>query len=176
MHRVYLGVGSNLEPEANIPRALDLLRWLVRVDGISTFYRTDPVGPAGSEGRPRFVNGVLGGRTRLTPAKLKAGLRRIEADLGRRRTADRYAPRTIDLDILLYDNLVQAGDVTVPDPAIQERPFLAVPLAELEPGLVLPGSGRRISEVAAALAAEAAKMEPLPSFTTSLRKGDDHES
>ena len=73
-------------------------------------------------------------------------LRRIESELGRVRSADRYAPRTIDLDLLLYGDLViDEPGLRIPDPDIRIRPFIAVPLLELEPGLVMPDTGEAIA-------------------------------
>jgi len=86
----------------------------------------------------------------MAPRDLKFGLlRRIEADLGRVRTADKYAARTIDLDILLYgDRIIDQPDLKVPDPDLRERAFLIVPLAELAPDVVLPDDGRAAAEAA----------------------------
>jgi dihydroneopterin aldolase/2-amino-4-hydroxy-6-hydroxymethyldihydropteridine diphosphokinase len=140
MTLVYIGLGSNVSPEANIPRALELLAKEVRLGALSTFYRTLPVGPAG---QPSFVNGVAQVRTDLPPRPLKFEvLRGIEARLGRRRGPDKYAPRTIDLDILLYgDMIVKEPDLVLPDPDLRTRPFLAAALLELAPGLVSAAIG-----------------------------------
>jgi 7,8-dihydro-6-hydroxymethylpterin-pyrophosphokinase len=95
-------------------------------------------------------------------------LRRIEHDLGRIRTDDKYAPRTIDLDILVYDDLVVETDgVVIPDPEIANRPFLAIPLCELDPGLTLPDSGLAVCDLAGRFAPS--DMEPLREYTDSLR-------
>jgi len=79
--------------------------------------------------------------TNFSPEELKYKvLRKIEKDLGRRRSRDKYASRTIDLDLILYDELIVKGDnFTLPDPQIAKRPYLAIPLYELNPALVLPG-------------------------------------
>ena len=161
--RAYVGVGANLEPVENIRRALRLLRRRAAVTGVSTFYRTAPL-----DGRedPPYVNGVwrLAVEDRRDgPQRLQRTLKRIEERLGRRRTADRFASRPIDLDLLLYDGRVL-------DPQIYRRPFLSLPLEELEPGLVLPDTGRAIREVAA-LHRESGRagMEPLESFTLEMR-------
>jgi len=171
MARAFVGVGSNLDPAHNVPRALAALAGKVRVRGISTFYRT----PA--EGRPEqplFYNGVVEIATELAPAALKQVLRGIEQELGRQRTADKYAPRTIDLDLLLYDDLAgsQPG-LTLPDPEIAARPFLAWPLAELDPGLVLPGTGTLVAQLARRLGR--AEMEPLAELTARLRRETGNE-
>jgi 2-amino-4-hydroxy-6-hydroxymethyldihydropteridine diphosphokinase len=119
---------------------LERLAESVELTGISSFYRTAPVGPAG---QPPFLNGVAQVRTDISPRALKFEvLRPIEAALGRRRGPDKYAPRPIDLDILLYGDLVVSEpDLVLPDPDLCERTFLAAALRELAPGLVPPISG-----------------------------------
>jgi len=166
MAQVFIGVGSNIEPAANIPRALDLLMRALRVTGISTFYRTPALG---SVNQAPFYNGVIAAETDLPPRTVKfALLRNIEEQLGRRRGEDRYAPRTIDLDLVLYDDLiVKEADLILPDPEIARRAFLAAPLCELAPELKLP-DGRFICDVAAELAAK--PLEALPEFTEMLRE------
>ena len=161
-----IGIGANIAPEANIRRALTLLGERVQLVAL----------PPSTARRPWSVKGSPvpqrrgGGETAIAPAALKQEvLRGIEEALGRQRTADKYAPRPIDLDIAVYDQQVIAtADLTIPDPEITRRPFLAIPLCELAPDLVLPDSGRRVCEVAAAL--DASAMEPLPEFTRELRE------
>ena len=162
----YVGVGSNVDPEANVPAALRRLARRVRVTGSSTFYRTAALRAPGT---PDFVNGVWRVETELGPRELKFEvLRPIEEELGRRRTADTYAPRTIDLDVLLCGAaVVREPDLTLPDPDILERPFVAVPLWELAPDLTLPGSGRRLADVVEAMSKVG--MEPWPELTRRLQ-------
>ena len=167
MARVFIAFGSNIEPEKNIRQALQLLKRALRLQQISTVYRTPPLlHPE----QPPFYNGVLLAETDLPPAELKhAVLQPIEAELGRRRSEDKFAPRTIDLDLLLYNDLViETPDLIVPDPEITRRPFLARPLAELVPDLLLPGTQQPIAVVAADFAHHA--LEPLVEFTKALRK------
>src|SRR5712692_6895027 len=136
MRRVFVAVGSNIEPEANVTGALALLEAAVGVRAISTFYRTPAMKRTED---PTFVNGVVEVGEALGAVELKRLLRSTESALGRERVADRYAPRTIDLDLILYGGLVCASnELTLPDPEIRERPFLAIPLLELAPELVLP--------------------------------------
>ncbi|MHB0937867.1 MAG: 2-amino-4-hydroxy-6-hydroxymethyldihydropteridine diphosphokinase [Armatimonadota bacterium] len=165
MSQIFIGVGSNIEPEESIPHALDLLKQAMHVTGISTFYRTPALG---NEEQPPFYNGVIAAETDFPPGTVKVDtLQDIEERLGRRRCEDRYAPRTIDLDLILYDDLiVEEADLILPDPEIIRRAFLAVPLCELAPELTLP-DGRSICAVAGELAAQ--PLEPLPEFTESLR-------
>ncbi len=140
MTRVFIGVGSNIAPESNIKAAIRLLAEKARLVDISTFYRT----PA--EGRPEqpdYLNGVLEIETNLAPEDLKKDvLRRIECELGRRRGADKYAARPIDLDILIYGTLeAQSKDLSLPSEDIKTRSFVAIPLAEIAPDLIVPGTG-----------------------------------
>ncbi len=166
MTDVFISVGSNIYPEENVRRALFLSR-RIRLVALSTFYATAPVG---RPDQPPFYNGVVRGRTDLPPDVLKFHvLRDIEARLGRKRGADKYAPRPIDLDVLLYgDRVEESEELVLPDPQIAERPFLALPLYELAPDLVLPGSGRSLREIALTFLPHA--MQPLPDYTELLRK------
>ena len=166
MARAFVAVGSNIEPEENVKKGLIKLAAQVHVRGLSTFYRTPPLG------RPEqgpFVNGVVEIETDLSPRELKTVLREIETECGRVRTHDKYAARTLDLDVIVYDNLVTSEQgLTLPDPEIPVRPFLAVPLAELAPELLLTGDGRKVSELARAHARH--NMEPLSAYTKHLRE------
>ena len=172
MARAFISIGSNIEPETNVKNAVHRLGSTARVTAISTVYRTEPVGPPG---QPWFYNCVVEIETDLAPRELKFGLlRRIEGELGRTRNGDKFAARTIDLDLILYEELVMTTpDLALPDPDIPERPFLAIPLHELAPGLILPGSGLRIQEAAAALSPNT--MKPLAAYTEHLRKEFLHE-
>ena len=154
-------------------KAMNLLAESVRIVAVSTFYRTEAEGRGG---QPPFYNGVVAVATEMPPGELKRSvLRKIEEELGRRRSEDKYAARTIDLDILIYDDLaVCEGDLVIPDPQIGERAFLVVPLAELAPDLVLGGTGLRLGEMAAAHAGH--KMEPLREYTELLRRSIGLES
>ncbi len=167
MSIAYIGVGSNIEPEENIMKAVTLLLRHVVVTGISTIYRTKPLE---RPDQPQFYNGVIRIDTGIGAKDLKHHIiKKIEKDLGRRRSGDRYAPRTIDLDILIFDSLVvHDRDLHLPDPDIEMRPFLAVPLFELDRELVVPGSGRPIREIAQQFRDH--DMEPLPEYTEKLRR------
>jgi 2-amino-4-hydroxy-6-hydroxymethyldihydropteridine diphosphokinase len=167
MARVFIGIGSNIEPALNIIKAIRSLCRKVRIIGVSTVYLTRP------EDRPEqppFYNCVIEAETEAPPRELKFGvLRPIEESLGRRRTADKSAARTIDLDIILYDDMViRDNDLTVPDPGISRRAFIALPLRELSPALSLPDTGVPVAEIASSM--DQSAMVPLTDYTETLRK------
>jgi 2-amino-4-hydroxy-6-hydroxymethyldihydropteridine diphosphokinase len=155
MARAYIGLGSNLptdfgDPAETIRYAVGLLDLGPGIDvvAVSTLRQTDPVG---FEDQPRFVNGAASLETTFEPQLLLYRLLAVERQLGRDRTGPRFGPRTIDLDLLLYDDLVvDEPGLTIPHPRLHERRFALEPLAELDPGLVLPGHGR-IRELLAGL-------------------------
>lgn len=163
----YLGVGSNIDPERNIPRALRALRKAVTLVAVSDYYETPPLG---RPDQPPFYNGAVHIETAHPLQSLKFSvLRRIERRLGRRRTADKFAPRTIDLDVLVYGNeVVHRDELRVPDPDIYRRPFVAIPLFELAPALVLPDSGVPLRDLVAGLQAD--DMILLPEFSRRLQE------
>lgn len=125
MHHVYLNLGSNLEPEQNIPRAIGLLREVGTVECISSVWETESVGYAG----PNFLNVCVLLLTPLDAKQVKYEVGRpIEAQMGRIRGEDRNAPRPIDIDIVLFDE-------TPHNTQIWDQAFVVVPLAELLPEL-----------------------------------------
>jgi len=133
--RVYLGIGSNLgNRKQNINKALALLEEnKIKVKKVSHIIETEPVGGPKQD---KFLNAALQAETILKPRQLLNKLKEIEKKLGRRRTT-RFGPRTIDLDILLYDNLkVKTKDLTVPHLRMFEREFVLKPLNEIAPNLV----------------------------------------
>ena len=144
----YVGLGSNLgDREATVRRALELLGERVVVAAVSSLRETDPVGLVD---QPRFVNAAARVETELSPRELLDVLLGVELELGRERR-ERWGPRTIDLDLLLYgDSAVDERGLTVPHPRLHERRFALEPLAELDPALVVPGRGR-VSELLARL-------------------------
>ena len=152
-HSAFVAVGANLDPEEHIAEALTLLCRQVKVEAVSTFYRTLPV--ARSD-QPSFMNGVWRIVCSVEPIALKFNvLRRIETALGRNRSMDRHSARPIDLDLILFDNVVSDTDeLRLPDPDIRKRWFVAVPLLELSPKLVLPDTEERLCELSVASTAE----------------------
>jgi 2-amino-4-hydroxy-6-hydroxymethyldihydropteridine diphosphokinase len=145
--RAYIGLGANLgDREAMLRRAIELLAAEpgIEVVAVSTLRETDPVGYLD---QPRFLNGAVAVETELEPRELLERLLAVERALGRDRSGPRYGPRTIDIDLLLYgDRVVDEPRLTVPHPRLAERAFALEPLAELDPGLVLP-DGRRVREL-----------------------------
>ena len=150
MPRAYVGLGANIGPrEETLRRAVELLAAVpdVEVVALSELRETDPVGVVD---QPRFLNGAAAVETGLSARELLDALLDIEQTLGRIR-ADRWGPRTVDLDLLVYgDEVVDAPGLRVPHPRLHERRFALEPLAELDPCLELPGRGR-VSDVLAAL-------------------------
>lgn len=140
-HRAYIGLGANLgKPEAQIESAIDALAQLesTRLVARSRFYRS----PAwGVVTQPAFVNAVVLIDTAVEAQALMAHLLDIELAAGRRRT-QRWGPRLIDLDLLLYgQQIIDEPGLRVPHPLLQERAFVLVPLAEISPHLQVPGWG-----------------------------------
>jgi len=163
MARAFIGIGSNIAPEHNVRAAIRNLARQTHLIGVSTVYCTDALD---RPEQPAYLNCVAEIETNALPAQVKhAILRPIEDELGRKRTQDKYAPRTIDLDLIVYGDLaMDDGDIRLPDPDIFERPFLAIPLFELAPDLVLDGA--RVGTIAAAMASDGLK--PLRDYSTLL--------
>jgi 2-amino-4-hydroxy-6-hydroxymethyldihydropteridine diphosphokinase len=141
--RAYVGLGSNLGDRAQtLLDAVDVLRANEGIDvaGVSSLIETDPVGYLD---QPRFVNGVAALDTTLTARELLEILLEVEQRFGRSRDAvPAQGPRTLDLDLLLYgDALLDEPGLQVPHPRLHERAFVLEPLAELAPGLRIPGRG-----------------------------------
>ena len=137
----FVGIGSNLgDREDNLRRAVELLSVEDGVDvtAVSEISETEPVGPV-EQGA--FLNGAVRIETDLGPRELLERLLAVEQRLGRVRE-ERWGPRTIDLDLLLYgDEAVDEPGLTVPHPRLHERRFALEPLADLAPSLEIPGRG-----------------------------------
>jgi 2-amino-4-hydroxy-6-hydroxymethyldihydropteridine diphosphokinase len=149
-NRVFVALGSNIEPERNIREAIRLLASRCRLIAVSPVYQTKPVGKTD---QPDFVNAAALIETELGPLDLKAQvLQEIERTLGRVRSADKNAPRTIDLDITLFnDQVLDIGHRHIPDPDLLLHPHVAVPISDLEPGYVHPETGQTLQEIAAGM-------------------------
>ena len=145
--RAFVGLGSNLgERETLIGQALDELAALpdTTLVRVSSLYDTEPVGVIE---QPRFLNAVAMLDTELTARQLLWNLQRIEARLGRTRS-QRWGPRTMDLDLLLYGDLViEEDDLRLPHPELAQRAFVLVPLVELDPQVTHPASGLSVVQM-----------------------------
>ncbi len=147
--RVYVALGSNLgNRRGNLTRAVERIDRLegTRVTARSSLWETEPVDCP--EGSPRFLNAVVELRTSLDPGGLLAGLQGIERDLGRPPGLPRNAPRSIDLDILLFGSQRMRDEtLEIPHPRMGARAFVLIPLAELNPDLRPPGEKRTVREM-----------------------------
>jgi dihydroneopterin aldolase/2-amino-4-hydroxy-6-hydroxymethyldihydropteridine diphosphokinase len=147
LSRALISIGSNIDSENNMREAVKRLSQQVRLLKVSPVYETLPVG--GSR-QPNFLNAATLIETQLDPEELKAQvLQPIEKQLGRVRTGDKNAPRTIDLDIALYgDRVVELGERHIPDPDILKHAHLALPLADLAPHTRHPENGALLKDIA----------------------------
>lgn len=149
MERVYIGMGSNLAaPEAQLRSAIEALAQLPesRLHGVSAFYQSDSLLP----GQPRYTNAVAALDSNLAPLALLDALQSIENQQGRERN-ERWGPRTLDLDILLFgDRLIDEPRLKVPHYHMQARAFVLYPLAELAPADLLLADGRSLQALLAA--------------------------
>lgn len=144
--KVYIGIGSNLEnPLEQLKAATAALREIpgTRLVKLSNIYKTAPIGPAG---QPDYTNAAALLETQLTPEALLDELQRIELDQGRVRK-ERWGPRTLDLDIILYAGMtIRTTRLTVPHIEMENRNFVLIPLLDLSPDLTLP-NGKSLKAV-----------------------------
>jgi 2-amino-4-hydroxy-6-hydroxymethyldihydropteridine diphosphokinase len=152
-HTAYLGLGANLgDPATTLAAARDALVRLPqsRLSACSALYRAAPVG--GPTGQPDYLNAVVALATDLPPARLLAHCLALEEHFGRRRTL-RWGPRTLDVDLLLYDDLVlETPELTVPHPRLHLRRFVLAPICELAPQLSHPVLGASLDRLLTELA------------------------
>ncbi len=148
-HTAYVGLGANLgDRRVTLVAARDRLAADLELLACSRLYETPPWGLSD---QPPFLNAVCQVRTALAPRELLIYLKQIEQDLGRTPTL-RWGPRVIDLDILLYDDLVYLDEqLAIPHPRLPERAFALIPLCELAPGLFHPALNQRFTDLVAAL-------------------------
>jgi 2-amino-4-hydroxy-6-hydroxymethyldihydropteridine diphosphokinase len=146
-NRVFVALGSNIEPTRNIREAVRLLALRCKLIAVSAVYQTKPVGKTD---QPDFLNAAVLIETELGAAELKIQvLQEIERTLGRVRSADKNAPRTIDLDITLCNHEVfDLEHRHIPDPDLLRYPHIAVPISDLAPQYVHPESGETLKEIA----------------------------
>ena len=158
----YLGLGANLgDPRRQLAEALERLNTAeeVEVTRVSSFYRNPPLGPAN---QPWYVNAAARVRTRLGPEELLQLLHRVETAMGRVR-GERWGPRRLDLDLLLYNGeVIFAPDLVVPHPEMHRRVFVLVPLAEIAPLAWHPVMGKSAGELLSELnPADRTAMQPI---------------
>ena len=146
MDRVALALGSNLgDRVAHLDHAVSRLQTLLRHLTVSRYYTTAPVGASGPQ--PMYLNAAAVGDTLLPPRDLLDALLGIERERGRERPAPN-APRTLDLDVILYGKqVIDEPGLLVPHPRFRERRFVLEPLAEIAPDLVDPVSGKSVKEL-----------------------------
>jgi 2-amino-4-hydroxy-6-hydroxymethyldihydropteridine diphosphokinase len=146
-HAVCLGLGSNLgDREGALQSAINRLADCVTLTALSPLYASAPWGVTD---QPAFLNCCLAGTTTLAPEALLATVKQIEQEIGRK-PRTRWGPREIDIDILLWDDLVlESADLSLPHPHLTARNFVLVPLADIAPDRVHPVTGERIADLAA---------------------------
>jgi len=170
MSLAYIALGANLPspagpPDATLASAAVRLASLGSIAARSSLYSTAPVGLAD---QPRFLNAVIALETTLTPFELLGAILLIESEFGRDRTASvANGPRTLDLDILLYGDLVLSeARLEIPHPRLAQRAFVLVPLNEIAPNLRDPRSGKSVAQLLAALAPGTAEPAVVPVEST----------
>lgn len=149
MATVYLALGANLgDREKNLRAGLARISEFVRLTRVSSIYETEPWGV---RDQPWFLNLVCAGTTTLSPVDVLRRAKKIEIEMGRTEGI-RFGPRPIDIDILLYDRVIELSPaLTIPHPRLHERAFVLVPLAEIAPDLVHPRLRVTIRELLARL-------------------------
>ena len=151
MHVYYLSLGGNLDAENSLPAAVGLLRRYGVIRAASPVYETPAFGT--SDPQPNYLNAAVVLESEIPPVDFQRNvIASIESELGRVRTADKFAARTIDIDIMLVDNdVMMIGHRPIPSPEILERVFVALPLAEIAPDYIHPTTGEPLQAIAARL-------------------------
>jgi GTP cyclohydrolase I len=168
-----IAIGSNIEKERYLPEAIRLLRRhrSIEVRDVSRFFESSPVG--GPADAPDFFNAAVLACTDLSPQGLRSELRHIEDVLGRVRTDDPNAPRTIDLDVAYYGDVVaEFEDWQLPDPEAATKPHIAIPIADVAPSFVDPVSGKTTYDLMLGVSAPPEAVKPV----TSIRLATPYEA
>lgn len=162
-----IALGSNVDAERYLPLAAAALNRLGQVRKVSSAYENPAVGPPG---QPDFLNAAVWLETDEEPDSLRRHLHDIESQLGRERGSDRYAPRTVDLDLCIWDRKVDdRSDHPLPDPDLLTRAYLAAVVAELIPDFEHPETGETMQAIAERLA-PGADLRPRPGVTAEMRR------
>ncbi|GAB6261377.1 2-amino-4-hydroxy-6-hydroxymethyldihydropteridine diphosphokinase [Photobacterium sp. CCB-ST2H9] len=143
MTEVYISIGSNIDRERSVRAAVSELRQLGTGFRVSRIYEAEPVGFEG----PNFFNCVVAFNTELSPSALQTQLKTLELQYGRQPDAKKNQSRTLDLDLLLYGDLIRAQSPVLPRDDIYKFAFVLQPLMELCPQQVVPGDGRTVAEL-----------------------------
>ena len=145
MFNAFIGIGSNIGNRTeNCLEAIELVSNFTVIKSVSSFYETEPVG---NEDQPKFINAVAKVSTLLSPLNLLNSLKSIENQMGRER-AERWGPRTIDLDILFYEDFIlESQELTIPHKHLHRRRFVLEPLCEIEPRLEHPVLKQTVSKL-----------------------------
>ena len=148
INQAYLSLGTNIDPEDNLVQAVVRMAEYGRIAAASAVWQTKPAGLAD---QPDFLNAAVLLETTLTAQALREGpIAQIEEALGRVRTENKNAPRTIDIDIMLFNHdVLTVGQRRIPDREVLERPFVAIPLAEIAQDYIHPETGQTLKEIAA---------------------------
>jgi 2-amino-4-hydroxy-6-hydroxymethyldihydropteridine diphosphokinase len=167
MNTAYLLLGSNIEPEKNMRAAVELLAQETRLVAVSSVWESLPVGRTN---QPNFLNAAAIVETNLTATQLKEQvLSAIEQKLGRVRQFDKNAPRPMDIDIMFFNQQIfEVGQRHIPDPEVLERPFVAIPLAEIAPNYIHPETGQSLHDIAQGFSPSLAAMRSRPDVSQAL--------
>ncbi len=169
MNDAYIFIGSNIKRETNYLEAVRRLRALGKLVAVSPVYDTPALG--GDETTPRFYNGAVRLDTELLPHALRNALRELEREMGRVRTENKYAPRPIDLDLVLYGEItLDDGTLKIPDPDIFERAFMARALAHVNPDYVIPPDGPTLAELACRVRAKPGEMVEVEALSAQVQE------
>ena len=164
--KAFISLGSNIDPEKNLPLAVKHLEVIGEILAVSMVYQNPAVGP---KPQPDFLNAAVLIATDLKPLEIRTRLREIEAEIGRVRSEDKYAPREIDLDLcLLGERIFESPELTLPDPKLPEWPHLIVPLAELDPDFVHPLTGESLGRISEPLK-DGANLTPRADITRKMK-------
>jgi len=161
INHFYLSLGSNIQPEQNLPAAVRLISRFGEIVAASTVYESRPLGGAA---QPNYLNAAVWVRSPLAPEAFQTlAIGTVEMELGRVRTADRFAPRTIDIDILLCNDETRTiGHRAIPRAEILAHDFVAVPLGEIAPDKRHPVTGQTLGEIASQWGARPRGLIPRP--------------